>query len=535
QDEDRLQALLDKAKGKEGINPVRKKLRKAIKALANELVANGCQDTRKLNAVLQGARGKPGLDKTRKMLKKSIKGLPMKSNKNDNYSFLHGDNDDNGGGRANNNNNRGKKGFDLLASSRAVDKQLSRQLKGWPAGHEKSRAKVDVLRDATNNYRTVTVRGVPKNVSHAVRLLCQVIGNSVVVGEVEKPPPAASATKPRVRFAVGGGHGDGGSDGGSDSGDGGGSGVMTKTRAPINHRNTTAAAWTTTDTTITNNNNADNNNNNITNTCGHDTMTAADMTMDTYPAPTERPSVGAANNDVANPSAPSVGGACAATDPATAGASAAPAPAGTGGGDYEAVAAAGKHGTFFEGNDVPPRSTLSNNPGMQDTMDMVERLHAAGRGGQETHWQPHRQHAAPPVEAAAPATPGVVDRSNGFSTPGRPGFATVGDSFPAHPQYPMATAPPAAHPADIPNVGNGVGHANTAHAGYFPAFDGGGAIGAPGFSDLGGVAAPGTVGVGGSIDGIGAGAPPGFSRGRLGSINALPVPTEAGHSDASAM
>ncbi|CAN0515555.1 unnamed protein product, partial [Ectocarpus sp. 12 AP-2014] len=430
---------------------------------ANELVANGCQDTRKLNAVLQRARGKPGLDKTRKMLKKSIKeittyrqnrqattmaaemtmtgrtsranpksGLPMKSNKNDNYSFHHGDNEDNGGGRANNNNNnRGKKGFDLLASSRAVDKQLNRQLKGWPAGHvrqllrcrtglstrllgnhgatlntivEKSRAKVDVLRDATNNYRTVTVRGVPKNVSHAVRLLCQVIGNSVVVGEVEKPPPAASAAKPRVCFAVGGGHGDGGSDGGSDSGDGGGFGVMTKTRAPINHRITTAAAWTTTDTTITNNNNADHNNINIASICGHDTMTsnignatltAAGMTKDTYPAPTERPSVRAANNDVANPSAPSVGGACAATDPATAGASAAPAPAGTGGGDYEAVAGAGKHGTFFEGNDVPPRSTLSNNPGIQDTMDMVERLHAAGRGGQETHCQPHRQHAAP--------------------------------------------------------------------------------------------------------------------------------------------
>lgn len=56
QDEDRLQALLDKAKGKEGINPVRKKLRKAIKALVRKklgrcpprnrsrwvCVANGC-------------------------------------------------------------------------------------------------------------------------------------------------------------------------------------------------------------------------------------------------------------------------------------------------------------------------------------------------------------------------------------------------------------------------------------------------------------------------------------------------------------
>ncbi|CAM9209492.1 unnamed protein product, partial [Ectocarpus sp. 6 AP-2014] len=545
QDEDRLQALLDKAKGKEGINPVRKKLRKAIKALADELVANGCQDTRKLTAVLQRARGKPGLDKTRKMLKKSIKALPKKGNKNDDYLFHHGDNDDSRGGKANNDNNRGKKGFDLLATSRAVDKQLNRQLKGWAAGQGKSRAKVDVLRDATNNHRTITVRGAPKNVSHAVRLLCQAIGNSVVVGEVEKRPPAASAAKPRVRFAVGGGHGDGGSDGGSDSGDGGGFDVITKTRAPVNHRKTTAAAWTTTDTTTTNYTNADNNNNNnITNICGHHTipsnignaaLTAAGMTMDTYPAPTERPSVSAGNNDVANPSAPSVGGACAATDPATAGASAAPAPAGTGGGDYEAVAGAGKHGAFFEGIDVPPRSTLSNTPGMQDTMDMVERLHAAGRGGQGTHRQPHQQHAAPPVAAAAPATPGVVDRNIDFSTPGRPGFATVGDSFPAHPLYPMATAPPAAHPAGIPNVGNGIGHANMAHAGYVPAFDGGGAVGAPCFADLGGVAAAGTVGVGGSIDGISAGAPPGFSRGRLGSINALPVPAEAGHSDASAM
>ncbi|CAN0050055.1 unnamed protein product [Ectocarpus fasciculatus] len=312
---------------------------------------------------------------------------------------------------------------------------------------------------------------------------------------------------------------------------------MAKIRVPVNHRDI-AAAWTTTDTTTTNNNNTDyniNNNNNdtITSNIGNATLTAAGMTMDTYPALTERPAVGAGHNDVANPFAPSVGGAYAAADPATAGAFAAPAPVGTGGGDYQTEAGAGTNGAFFEGNGVPPRSTLSNNPGMQDTMDMVERLHAAGRGGQETHCQPVQQHASPPVVPAAPAAPGFLDRSNDFS--GRPGFATVGDSFPAHPQYPMAATPPAAHPAGTPNVARDIGYANIGHAGHFPAFDGGGAVGAPGYADLGGVAAAGTVGVGGSIGGLGAGAPSGFSHGRLGSMNALPGPAEAGNSDAFAM
>lgn len=42
---------------------------------------------------------------------------------------------------------------------------------------DKTQARVDVLRDTTNIkcYRTVTVRGAPKSVAHAVRLLCQVI------------------------------------------------------------------------------------------------------------------------------------------------------------------------------------------------------------------------------------------------------------------------------------------------------------------------------------------------------------------------
>lgn len=41
---------------------------------------------------------------------------------------------------------------------------------------EKSQARVDVLKDTTNQkyYRVVTVRGVPTSVTHAVQLLCEV-------------------------------------------------------------------------------------------------------------------------------------------------------------------------------------------------------------------------------------------------------------------------------------------------------------------------------------------------------------------------
>eukprot|EP00752_Nemacystus_decipiens_P007488 g6690.t1 len=146
---------------------------------------------------------------------------------------------------------------DLLATTRSMEKQLKNQRRKWPKGHvrqilrcrqnliarvigtkgvtlnyverrrscrvrsipvpvpgEETRARVDVLRNNKNKdgrlFRCITVRGTPKSVAHAVRLLCETVCNSVVAGGFEKRGAVSTAHQPVIRR--GRGKGGGGND-----------------------------------------------------------------------------------------------------------------------------------------------------------------------------------------------------------------------------------------------------------------------------------------------------------------------------------
>ncbi|CAN0272486.1 unnamed protein product [Pylaiella littoralis] len=464
QDDGRLQALLDKAKGKEGIKIVRKKLAKAIKLLADELVANGCQDVKRLDILLRRAWGKIGLDKTRKMLKKTIKDITRRQDfdsfvftaagaaaekggpraakanvnngKTKRKNIYGGDGD---GGNGGNGADNDKKASTLLTISRTVARQLDRQRRGWPDGHvrqtlrfrpglaprvmgrngvtlnnivEKSQARVDVLKDTTNQkyYRVVTVRGVPTSVTHAVRLLCETIGDSVVVGEIEKHEGdvqrAGVAAKPR-----------GSHDGPSGIKEGLGK-AAEAVHATTNNNNINGID--------TSGSNANNNEGNALMSNNPAAVMGGSMSVATV-------NVGAAGAAAA-PVAASCGGHDSGFRVGS----------GFGGGTNDTFVDSG--GDWLNSNsDVPSRSDLHNTLDVQGTEDMVERLTALARGGMVPRLPVRHQN--PVVTAGAGAGAGAADSAAAaaacFSDDGR---------SPARQQHPAAGSPATSAAVSVSSV-----------------------------------------------------------------------------------